>query len=130
MAFQDNQEKEWLVSILTSVSTCSSRFPPWKHTSSFIRHSGGYRVCFMNMLWGQHCWNGALPQTRGNHTSVTILACVPALKASPFINSTSLESQQWQVESSQTLNLSNFPFCQISLTLAGESSLLLKLHEI
>ena len=53
---------------------------------------------------------------RGSHASVTVLACVPTFKASPFITSAFLESQQWKVESSQTLNLSDFSFCHISLT--------------
>lgn len=98
MEFQHNQGKGWLVSILTSVPTCSKKLSQCKHTSRFIRHHGGYRVSFMNMLWGQHCWNGALPEARGNHTSVIALAHVPSLMVSLSINSTSLESRLTTVE--------------------------------
>lgn len=52
----------------------------------------------MNMLLGQHCWNGAIPEARGNHTSVIALAHVPSLMVSLSINSTSLESRLTTVE--------------------------------
>lgn len=63
---------------------------------------------------------------------VSLLSVGATLRSSGhlIIESASVPDSEGRPNSSHSLNLSDFPFCHISLTLARRSALLLKIHVI